>query len=157
MIDLAHVQRMARYNHWQNRNLYGVADTLTDDERRRERGAFFGSIHGTLNHLLWGDRIWMSRFTDVPTARRRYSGLGVALFRLGGPQARARDFDDSLIHLGRRARPDWLDTDLTWFSRSAGRELQAPDLAPAHPFLQPPNASSRSGSLPVDAGRRKTA
>ena len=37
-----------------------------DDERRRERGAFFGSIHKTLSHLLWADRIWMSRFTDVP-------------------------------------------------------------------------------------------
>jgi hypothetical protein len=41
MIDGAYVQRMARYNLWQNQNLYGVADTLSDDERRRERGAFF--------------------------------------------------------------------------------------------------------------------
>jgi uncharacterized damage-inducible protein DinB len=40
MIDGAYVQRMARYNLWQNQNLYGVADTLSDDERRRERGAF---------------------------------------------------------------------------------------------------------------------
>ena len=53
MIDPAYVQRMARYNRWQNANLYGVADTLSDEERRRERGAFFGSIHKTLSHLLW--------------------------------------------------------------------------------------------------------
>ncbi len=66
MIDLAYVQRMARYNRWQNANLYGVADRLTDDERRRERGAFFGSVHKTLSHLLWADRIWMSRFADLP-------------------------------------------------------------------------------------------
>src|SRR5215213_5065201 len=66
MIDPAYVQRMARYNRWQNANLYGVADTLPDEERRRERGAFFGSIHKTLSHLLWADQIWMSRFTDVP-------------------------------------------------------------------------------------------
>ena len=65
MIDPAYVQRMARYNRWQNANLYGVADTLPDEERRRERGAFFGSIHKTLSHLLWGDQVWMSRFTDV--------------------------------------------------------------------------------------------
>ncbi len=65
MIDPAYVRRMARYNRWQNRNLYGVADALSDDERRRERGAFFGSIHGTLNHLAWGDRMWMSRFAAV--------------------------------------------------------------------------------------------
>ena len=66
MIDVAYVQRMARYNRWQNENLYGVADRLSDEERRRERGAFFGSIHKTLNHLLWGDRVWMSRFADWP-------------------------------------------------------------------------------------------
>ena len=52
MIDTGYVQRMARYNRWQNQNLYGVADALADAERRRERGAFFGSIHATLNHLL---------------------------------------------------------------------------------------------------------
>ena len=66
MIDPAYVQRMARYNRWQNENLYGVADRLSDAERRRERGAFFGSIHQTLSHLLWGDRIWMSRFAGLP-------------------------------------------------------------------------------------------
>src|SRR5215472_11377862 len=66
MIDLGYVQCMARYNRWQNDNLYGVADTLSDAERRRERGAFFGSIQGTLNHLLWADRIWMSRFAGTP-------------------------------------------------------------------------------------------
>ena len=64
MIDPAYVQRMARYNRWQNANLYGVADALSDDERRRERGAFFGSIHKTLSHLLWADRTWMSRFSS---------------------------------------------------------------------------------------------
>ena len=57
---------MARYNRWQNENLYGVADTLTDGERRRERGAFFGSIHATLNHLLWADQIWMNRLAGSP-------------------------------------------------------------------------------------------
>ena len=59
MIDAAYIQRLARYNRWQNENLYGVADRLSDDERRRERSAFFGSIHGTLSHILWGDCTWM--------------------------------------------------------------------------------------------------
>ena len=53
MISPAHVQTMARYNKWQNESLYACADRLTDDERRRERGAFFGSIYKTLNHLLY--------------------------------------------------------------------------------------------------------
>src|SRR5258708_34248037 len=66
MIDVPYVQCMARYNRWQNENLYGAADTLSDAERRRDRGAFFGSIHATLNHLLWADRIWMSRLAGTP-------------------------------------------------------------------------------------------
>ena len=48
MISVAHVQRMARYSRWQNENVYGAAHRLSDDERQRERGAFFGSIqHST--------------------------------------------------------------------------------------------------------------
>ena len=66
MIDVHYVQCMARYNRWQNENLYGAADALSDAERRRDRGAFFGSIHATLNHLLWADRIWMSRLAGTP-------------------------------------------------------------------------------------------
>ena len=62
MIDTGYVRTMARYNRWQNRSLYGAADTLADAERREDRGAFFGSIHNTLAHLVWGDRMWMSRF-----------------------------------------------------------------------------------------------
>ena len=52
----------ARYNRLANECLYEACDRLSDEERRRDLGAFFGSIHGTLNHLLLGDRIWMSRF-----------------------------------------------------------------------------------------------
>jgi uncharacterized damage-inducible protein DinB len=69
MIDPAYVKRMARYNRWQNQNLFGVADRLSDEERRRERGAFFGSIHNTLSHLMWADQIWMSRLTDMPAPK----------------------------------------------------------------------------------------
>ena len=53
----------ARYNRWMNDKLYAVASTLRDEERRRDRGAFFKSIHGTFNHLLVADRVWMGRFT----------------------------------------------------------------------------------------------
>lgn len=49
-----------------NEKLYSVAATLTDDERKRDRGAFFKSIHATMNHLLVADRIWMGRFTGAP-------------------------------------------------------------------------------------------
>jgi uncharacterized damage-inducible protein DinB len=52
----------ARYNRLANEMLYEACAALLDEERRRNLGAFFGSVHGTLNHLLLGDRIWMTRF-----------------------------------------------------------------------------------------------
>ena len=56
---------MQSYNRWMNDRLYDCCGKLTDEERKRDVGAFFKSIHGTLNHLLLGDRIWLGRFTDI--------------------------------------------------------------------------------------------
>ena len=65
MISPAWCVLMARYNIWQNRSIYGAADGLDEAAREADRGAFFGSIRGTLSHLLWGDLAWMSRFEGV--------------------------------------------------------------------------------------------
>ncbi len=53
---------LARYNHWMNDKLYALAATLPDEARKRAAGAYFKSIHGTLNHLLLADRVWLARF-----------------------------------------------------------------------------------------------
>jgi uncharacterized damage-inducible protein DinB len=66
-----HLRRMARYNAWANRRLYGACEQLTDEEYYRPRQAFFGSIHGTLNHLLVGDRIWLARIEGKPSPQGR--------------------------------------------------------------------------------------
>lgn len=55
-------QRLAEYNASANERLYESCAVLSDRERKRDRGAFFRSIHGTLNHIMVGDRIWLSRF-----------------------------------------------------------------------------------------------
>lgn len=55
---------LAQYNRWFNERLYAACGSISDEERRRDRGAFFGSIHNTLNHLVWGDRVWLRRFGD---------------------------------------------------------------------------------------------
>lgn len=57
----AHFERLAHYNRWANRRLFGAAAALPDDRFREERGAFFGSLCGTLNHLLVADRVWLDR------------------------------------------------------------------------------------------------
>ncbi len=55
----------ARYNRWMNEKIYLTAAELTDDERKKDRGAFFKSIHATLNHILVVDRVWMGRLGGV--------------------------------------------------------------------------------------------
>ena len=68
MISLAYARTMARYNGWMNERLYECCARLSDAERKKDAGAFFKSIHGTLNHLLLGDRVWMGRFLGRPFA-----------------------------------------------------------------------------------------
>jgi uncharacterized damage-inducible protein DinB len=58
----SHAQLMASYNSWMNRKLYQAAGALPADELARDRGAFFGSLLGTLNHLVAGDTVWLKRF-----------------------------------------------------------------------------------------------
>jgi len=63
MVTKEYARTMARYNRWMNERLYAFCADIPDAERKRDAGAFFKSIHGTLNHLLLGDRVWMGRFT----------------------------------------------------------------------------------------------
>jgi uncharacterized damage-inducible protein DinB len=81
---------MARYNRWMNEKLYATADTLTDAERKEDRGAFFGSLHRTLNHLLLADRVWLGRFNG---AVLRDGELGPGGIRALDQQL-YEDFDD---------------------------------------------------------------
>ena len=62
MIGVDYARTMARYNRSMNRSLYDCSARLTDAQRKEDVGAFFKSIHGTLNHLLVGDGVWMGRF-----------------------------------------------------------------------------------------------
>jgi len=67
----SHFRMMAHYNAWANTRLYDAAATVDAEAYHAPRGAFFGSLHGTLNHILVGDRIWLQRFTgegEVPTS-----------------------------------------------------------------------------------------
>ncbi len=56
---------MARFNAWANDRIYDSVAALSDDDYRIDRKAFFGSIHGTLNHLLVVDRLWTRRIEGV--------------------------------------------------------------------------------------------
>lgn len=58
---LSHFRRFADYNKWANSRLYAAVDSLSDEEYFKPRQAFFGSVHGVLNHMMVGDTIWTSR------------------------------------------------------------------------------------------------
>jgi len=60
------LSRFAQYNAWFNERVYDTAAALSDEERRRDLGAFFHSVHGTLAHILLADRLWLGRFARAP-------------------------------------------------------------------------------------------
>jgi uncharacterized damage-inducible protein DinB len=66
---------MAAYNAWCNERLYDAAAQLSDADYRADRGVFFRSLHGTLNHILVADRIWMKRLTGEGDAPNRLDAI----------------------------------------------------------------------------------
>lgn len=71
-----HICLMAKYNEWMNTKLYEAASRLSDEELAADRKAFFGSIIGTLNHVVNGDTIWLRRFSAHPTNFPAFAVLG---------------------------------------------------------------------------------
>ena len=65
-----HFELMARYNHWMNTKIYDASSQLGESGLHADKGAFFKSVYGTLNHLMSGDTIWLKRFADHPTVFR---------------------------------------------------------------------------------------
>jgi uncharacterized damage-inducible protein DinB len=71
----AHLGQCAAYNRWANARLYEAALALDEALYRRDVGAFFKSLHGTLNHLLATDRIWLKRLTGEGDAPMRLDAI----------------------------------------------------------------------------------
>jgi len=84
----------AGYNRWANKRLFDTASHLSADQYKADRGAFFHSVHGTLNHILVADRIWMRRFTDTGDAPAR---LDTILFEEFNDLNAAREIEDARI------------------------------------------------------------
>ena len=111
---------LARYNTWFNACLFDACERLDDAARKAPRGAFFGSIHATLNHLLCADRIWMKRFTGEGDAPDR---LDAILYEQFDSLCAAREAEDRRI-------VDWI------------RSLDSDSHRPAQPSLAPTNSLS---------------
>jgi len=126
MMTPAFAQRMARYAIWQNASQILAVESLQPGAWTEDRGAFFGSIQGTLSHLLWADTIWMSRLAGWPPPE----------VELAESPGMVTDWD---AYKSRRARVDkgildWteglgaadLTGDLRFFSRAIGKEATRP-------------------------------
>lgn len=127
MITPEYARLFARYNCWQNKSLYDAASALSDDERKAKRGAFFGSIHATLNHLLWGDQIWMSRLAGTPRPKAESIPDSTVQFEDWDALKHERvTFDQVMSDWTEGITPEALAGDLTWYSGATGRELTKP-------------------------------
>ena len=118
----------AAYNAWANERLYDAAAKLSDADYHADRGAFFKSLHGTLNHLLVGDRIWMRRFTGSGEHPDR---LDAILYEQFAPLRAARRAEDARITswIGTLTDADLAGT-LRYRTVSNPRDIEQP-LAPA--------------------------
>jgi uncharacterized damage-inducible protein DinB len=126
MITTDWVRLMAAYNAEMNRRLHAAADRLTEAQRREDRGAFFGSVHGTLSHLLWADRMWLHRFDGWPAPEGGIKGSTTLFPEWDTLKAERPETDAAIEAWATRLDPAWLDGSLTWFSGATGREMTRP-------------------------------
>src|SRR6266536_1795613 len=126
LVTPAFVRMMALYNAEMNRRLFAAAGRLSDDDRRVQRGAFWGSIHGTLCHLLWGDQIWMSRFDGWPKPAVTQKESAALITDFDELLAGRVDADSRICTWAARVTDAWLLEDQVWYSRSAGKDLRRP-------------------------------
>lgn len=123
MISSHYVRMMGQYNRWQNKAIYTAASTLSDTQRKQNRGAYFGSLHVTLAHILWADRVWLNRFADTPpTALEDDQGRGPAYADWTTLKSDRRAFDEDIIRWAERIDDAWLNTDFTWSNVAGTRQ-----------------------------------
>jgi uncharacterized damage-inducible protein DinB len=126
MITPAYCQTMAQYNAWQNKGLREIVEAMDEDVLRLDRGAFFGSILGTLNHLLWGDLLWMARFDGGMAPENVISG-SVDLTPTSADWAAERFSTDTRIQKwADKLQAADLKGDLAWFSGSVKADVTRP-------------------------------
>ncbi len=116
MIDPAYCRLMAAYNGWMNERLYTFAATLSDAQRRQDRGAFFKSLHGTLHHLLWADQIWLNRFKGRPLDTAAPPAAADCDFDY--LRQRRSEIDREISEWVEGVQPQWLAADFSYYSKA---------------------------------------
>lgn len=104
---------MAEYSQWMNQKLYGVCSEIPDEKRKADLGAFFKSIHGTLNHILVGDRIWIGRFINQPFAATVNQELYSDFEEL---RRERKKTDQQILEWSKTLTNEWLQQPFTYTS-----------------------------------------
>ncbi|MEL0657752.1 DinB family protein [Psychromonas arctica] len=60
-----HVYLMADYNQWMNQKIYEAVNTMTPEKYHEDKGAYFGSVFASLNHICVADTLWLKRCSVV--------------------------------------------------------------------------------------------
>ncbi len=155
MITSAYVRTMAAYNAEMNRRLYAAAARLSDTDRRQPRGAFWGSIHGTLTHILWGDRQWMSRFDNWPKPAAPIAQSAAMIEDFAELHAAREEADAGISAWAAKVDEAWLGEDMTWFSGAANRQISAPKrLLVAHFFNHQTHHRGQAHAMLTAAGQQ---
>lgn len=149
--DLAIYQRLAKYNTWMTGQAYEAADKMSDEDRKRDRGAFFKSVHSTLNHILFADRAWMSRFTGK---RYEIKGMGVDIFDdFDALRSAHLEMCRDIEAFADQLTSDWLAKDLTWKSVDGSRTSKRPSwLLVSHMFNHQTHHRGQLSTLLTQAG-----
>jgi uncharacterized damage-inducible protein DinB len=114
---------MARYNQWQNNELRDQVKVIRDADLRQDRGAFFGSIFGTMNHILWGDRLWLHRLDpSIEAPNLEVSHLEATKTPTEWAAERFR-VDGIIREWARRLKSIDLTSDIGWFSKFYQKEF----------------------------------
>ncbi|WPB84851.1 DinB family protein [Sediminicoccus rosea] len=155
MITPAWARAMAAYNAEMNRRLYRAAGALDDAARRAQRGAFFGSIHGTLCHLLWGDTVWMHRFAGWERPPTGIPGSPAWITDWEDLTTRRTQADAGIEAWAAGLTPADLEGDLSWFSGATGQEMRRPRwLLVTHMFNHQTHHRGQAHALVTAAGAR---
>ena len=152
----AHFSMFAQYNRWANERLYEASAQVAEADYRADRGAFFGSLHGTLNHLLVADRIWMRRFTgEGPIHDKLNEIVHDDLTSLG---AARRDEDERIIFFVDTLSESEIAGTFTYMPMSTPDEVTQP-LGPAlaHFFNHQTHHRGQAHGLLTEIGGRQLA
>jgi len=151
LISVEYCRLLARHNRWVNERLYAAAAAMTDEERKRDRGAFFGSLHRTLDHILWGDRTWLGRFVGEPFGVPAYGAEMHADFAAMGRER--ADTDMEILDWAGKLTPAWLEGTLTYRRSSDGALCALPAwVAATHLFQHAVHHRGQATTLLKQAG-----